>query len=93
MELHDSSSGGVEWTECTFPNRYVQCIPHLCSLIISQTGIGLGGSTSVNCLVYTRGSSDDIDRWAELAQDEQWGWKGMLPYFKKVSGSLLPRPL
>ncbi|KIY69237.1 GMC oxidoreductase [Cylindrobasidium torrendii FP15055 ss-10] len=47
------------------------------------TGIGLGGSTTVNCLVYTRGSKNDIDAWAELSGDDGWSWDNMLQYFKK----------
>ncbi|KAJ7600946.1 hypothetical protein C8J56DRAFT_813923 [Mycena floridula] len=46
-------------------------------------GIGLGGSSAVNCLVYTRGTSDDIDKWARLSADKSWGWDAMLNYFKK----------
>ncbi|KAF9025998.1 alcohol oxidase [Hymenopellis radicata] len=55
------------------------------------TGFGLGGSTSVNCLVYTRGSSDDIDTWAEMTGDEGWSWANMLPYFMKSEKFNLPR--
>ncbi|KAI0676239.1 hypothetical protein C8Q78DRAFT_1065147 [Trametes maxima] len=46
-------------------------------------GIGLGGTSAVNCLVYTRGTKSDIDTWATLSGDESWGWDGLLPYFKK----------
>ncbi|KIK61537.1 hypothetical protein GYMLUDRAFT_224362 [Collybiopsis luxurians FD-317 M1] len=46
-------------------------------------GLGLGGTSAVNCLVYTRGSKQNIDRWAELSGDPSWGWDAMLPYFKK----------
>ncbi|KAF8912301.1 alcohol oxidase [Mucidula mucida] len=55
------------------------------------TGFGLGGSTSVNCLVYTRGSSADIDTWAEMTGDEGWSWANMLPYFMKSEKFNLPR--
>ncbi|KAL1739396.1 hypothetical protein HDZ31DRAFT_49463, partial [Schizophyllum fasciatum] len=47
-------------------------------------GIGLGGTSAVNCLVYTRGTKSDIDTWATLTGDDSWGWDGLLPYFKKV---------
>ncbi|KAI0794391.1 hypothetical protein C8Q74DRAFT_1365854 [Fomes fomentarius] len=46
-------------------------------------GIGLGGTSAVNCLVYTRGTKSDIDTWADLSGDKSWGWDGVLPYFKK----------
>lgn len=34
-------------------------------------------------MIYTRGSSDDFDRYAEISGDEGWSWDNMLPYFKK----------
>ncbi|KAG6810942.1 hypothetical protein H0H92_009683 [Tricholoma furcatifolium] len=43
----------------------------------------LGGSSSTNWLVYTRGSSDDFDRYANVTGDQGWSWNSMLPYFKK----------
>ncbi|RDX49969.1 alcohol oxidase [Lentinus brumalis] len=53
-------------------------------------GIGLGGTSAVNCLVYTRGTKSDIDTWAALSGDESWGWDGVLPYFKKSEKFNLP---
>lgn len=46
-------------------------------------GYTLGGSTSINGMVYTRGSSDDYNRWANLTGDEGWSWNRLLPYFLK----------
>ncbi|KAG6871962.1 hypothetical protein C0995_014473 [Termitomyces sp. Mi166 len=34
-------------------------------------------------LVYTRGSSDDFDRYATVTGDQGWSWNNILPYFKK----------
>ncbi|KAL1730402.1 hypothetical protein EV714DRAFT_250385 [Schizophyllum commune] len=53
-------------------------------------GIGLGGTSAVNCLVYTRGTKSDIDTWATLSGDDSWGWDGLLPYFKKSEKFNLP---
>ncbi|KAI0738641.1 hypothetical protein C8Q80DRAFT_1275610 [Daedaleopsis nitida] len=53
-------------------------------------GIGLGGTSAVNCLVYTRGTKSDIDTWATLSGEESWGWDGVLPYFKKSEKFNLP---
>ncbi|KAF8876867.1 aryl-alcohol-oxidase from pleurotus Eryingii [Infundibulicybe gibba] len=36
-----------------------------------------------NYLVYTRGSSDDFDRYAKVTGDSGWSWNKILPYFKK----------
>ncbi|KAF9458888.1 hypothetical protein BDZ94DRAFT_1312864 [Collybia nuda] len=40
----------------------------------------LGGSTSVNYMVYMRGSSDDFDRYAEVTKESSWGWDHMQEY-------------
>ncbi|TEB26204.1 pyranose dehydrogenase [Coprinellus micaceus] len=43
----------------------------------------LGGCSSMDGMFYTRGSSSDWDRWANVTEDEGWSWKQMLPYFLK----------
>ncbi|KAH9945030.1 aryl-alcohol oxidase-like protein [Epithele typhae] len=43
----------------------------------------LGGSSSINFMLYTRGSSDEYDRVANITGDEGWSWKHMLPYMIK----------
>jgi len=46
-------------------------------------GIGLGGSSLVNGMVYLRGNPHDYERWeAEGAQG--WSYAGVLPYFKRM---------
>ena len=42
----------------------------------------LGGSSSINGLVFIRGQPQDYDAWAQ-AGNAGWGWDGVLPYFKK----------
>lgn len=42
----------------------------------------LGGSSSLNGLLYVRGQREDYDRWAELGNDG-WSFDEVLPYFKK----------
>ncbi|KZS95161.1 aryl-alcohol oxidase-like protein [Sistotremastrum niveocremeum HHB9708] len=44
----------------------------------------LGGSSSINYMMYTRGSSDYWDNIAQYSGDEGWSWNSMLPYFKKL---------
>lgn len=43
----------------------------------------LGGSSSINGMVYVRGNSGDYRRWVE-AGAEGWGWETMLHYFRKA---------
>src|SRR3954470_2619113 len=46
-------------------------------------GRTLGGSTSINAMIYIRGHRLDYDEWASLGNDG-WGYDGVLPYFKKL---------
>ena len=42
----------------------------------------IGGSGSINAMVYVRGQPRDFDDWKALGNDG-WGWDDVLPYFKK----------
>ena len=42
----------------------------------------LGGSSSINGLLYIRGQSDDYNYWRQLG-NIGWGWEDVLPYYKK----------
>src|SRR5690606_11006243 len=43
-------------------------------------GRAIGGSSSINGMVYSRGFAYNYDRWAELGCTG-WGWADMLPHF------------
>ncbi|MTI44799.1 choline dehydrogenase [Roseibium hamelinense] len=42
----------------------------------------LGGSSSINAMVYIRGQHADFDDWKALG-NPGWGWSDVLPYFKR----------
>ncbi len=43
----------------------------------------LGGSSSINAMVYIRGQHADFDDW-EAMGNNGWGWSDVLPYFKRA---------
>ncbi len=42
----------------------------------------LGGSSSINAMIYARGQQQDYDDWAAEG-NAGWGWQDVLPYFKR----------
>jgi choline dehydrogenase-like flavoprotein len=43
----------------------------------------LGGSSSVNAMVFTRGAARDYDRWAGKHGCQGWSFRDVLPYFRR----------
>ncbi|KIC14344.1 choline dehydrogenase [Leisingera sp. ANG-Vp] len=57
--------------------------PHLGGRVMNvPRGKGLGGSSSINGMVYIRGNPMDYEYWAESGADG-WDYAGMLPYFRR----------
>ncbi|MET0085782.1 MAG: GMC family oxidoreductase N-terminal domain-containing protein [Sedimenticola sp.] len=51
--------------------------------ILYARGKVLGGSTSINAMIYMRGQERDYDEWAAITGDESWSWKNVVPVFKR----------
>lgn len=51
--------------------------------IIQPRGKVLGGSSSINGLLYIRGQAQDFDHWRQLG-NAGWGFDDVLPYFRKA---------
>lgn len=51
--------------------------------LIYPRGKVLGGSSSINGMIYMRGQERDYQQWAELTGDDSWRWEHVLPLFKK----------
>jgi choline dehydrogenase len=43
----------------------------------------LGGSSSINAMIYVRGARDDYDEWAQLTGDPSWSYPHVLPLFRR----------
>ncbi|MFK7754493.1 MAG: GMC family oxidoreductase [Sedimentitalea sp.] len=46
----------------------------------------LGGSSSLNGLLYVRGQAQDYDRWAQMG-NRGWSWDDVLPLFKRAENN------
>jgi choline dehydrogenase len=51
--------------------------------ILYPRGRVLGGSSSINGLIYIRGQPEDYDHWGQLG-NRGWSWDDCLPYFRKA---------
>ena len=51
--------------------------------IFLPRGKVLGGSSSINGMMYIRGNRCDYDEWRDLGC-QGWGWDDVLPYFKRA---------
>ncbi len=54
--------------------------------ITAPRGKVIGGSSSINGMVYVRGSAEDFDGWEESGA-KGWGYADVLPYFKRMENS------
>ena len=52
--------------------------------IFLPRGRVLGGSSSINAMVYIRGNRLDYDEWRDVHGCAGWGWDDLLPYFKRA---------
>jgi choline dehydrogenase len=47
-------------------------------------GKGIGGSSSINAMIYMRGQASDYARWSELTGDPIWQWDRTLETYKSI---------
>ncbi|MDE0307691.1 MAG: GMC family oxidoreductase N-terminal domain-containing protein [Albidovulum sp.] len=67
----------VDWCYETQPDRGLNG-----RKISWPRGKVLGGSSSINGLLYVRGQPEDYDRWRQM-NNPGWGWDDVLPLFKR----------
>jgi choline dehydrogenase len=54
--------------------------------LATPRGKVVGGSSSINGMVYVRGHAKDFDTWEDLGA-KGWAYKNVLPYFKRLENS------
>lgn len=67
----------VDWGYFSEPEPYINNRKMFC-----PRGKVLGGSSSINFMIYIRGNHHDYDHWQELG-NIGWSYQDVLPYFKK----------
>ncbi|HEX8199654.1 MAG TPA: GMC family oxidoreductase N-terminal domain-containing protein, partial [Isosphaeraceae bacterium] len=68
---------GLNWRFQTEPEPYTYDRP-----FPIPRGRVLGGTSSLNAMLYVRGEARDYDCWAQLG-NRGWSWDDVLPYFRK----------
>ncbi|WP_433710188.1 GMC family oxidoreductase [Nocardia sp. CA-084685] len=70
--------GAHDWGLFTTPQRHAAD-----RRIFWPRGKVLGGSSSMNGMIYIRGHASDYDEWARETGDQSWSWANVLPLFKR----------
>ncbi|WP_011583017.1 MULTISPECIES: GMC family oxidoreductase [Chelativorans] len=71
-------TGVVDWGYHTVAQRHLDN-----RVMFWPRGKTVGGSTSVNGMVYVRGHPNDFDGWAQMG-NQGWSYDDVLPYFKRL---------
>ena len=92
------AGGKDNWLWIHIPVGYLYCIGNprtdWCFRTEAESGLNgrsilyargrvLGGSSSINAMIYMRGQARDYDRWAQATGDASWSWGQVLPIFKR----------
>ena len=84
LELHVPAAfsklfrGEYDWNYDTVPQPALEN-----RTIFWPRGKTLGGSSSINGMIYMRGQVSDYDGWAAATGDDTWRWEHVLPAFKR----------
>ena len=79
--LPPEKNNKANWAYWTEPQRHLNN-----RKLYWPRGKALGGSSSINGMVYIRGHASDYDHWAQLGCSG-WGWSDVLPYFRRAETS------
>jgi choline dehydrogenase-like flavoprotein len=74
--------GIASWGWSTVPQRHMRDRV----LWYTQAKV-IGGGSTINAQIYTRGNARDYDAWRDEAGCEGWGYRDVLPYFRRSEGN------
>lgn len=93
------AGGRDDWHWIHIPVGYLYCIGNprtdWCYQTVAEPGLNgrainyprgrvLGGSSSINAMLYLRGQARDYDEWAQITGDSGWSWAQVLPAFMAI---------
>jgi len=87
LELHVPAAfsklfrGVYDWNYDTVPQPQLED-----RTVYWPRGRTLGGSSSLNAMMWIRGFAADYDEWADVA-GYRWSWQSLQPYFRRVEGA------
>ena len=76
------TKGIASWGWSTVPQKHMQNR----EIWFTQAKV-VGGGSSINAQIYTRGNAKDYDAWAEDEGCDGWSYREVLPYFKRAEGN------
>ncbi|KAK9299915.1 hypothetical protein QLX08_007218 [Tetragonisca angustula] len=82
------AGSNIDWRYHTQPQQY-GCLARQNRECVVPRGKVMGGSSTINTLIYIRGNRKDYDGWAEAGNDG-WSYEDVLPYFLKSENNLNP---
>ncbi len=92
------AGGKDDWIWIHIPVGYLYCIGNprtdWCYRTQAEAGLNgrsilyargrvLGGSSSINAMIYMRGQAQDYDGWSRITGDSRWSWDRCLPFFRR----------
>ncbi|WP_439591339.1 GMC family oxidoreductase [Microbacterium sp.] len=90
LELHVPAAfsklfrGAYDWNYDTVPQEKLEG-----RTVYWPRGKTLGGSSSLNAMMWVRGFAADYDEWADTA-GSAWSWDSLVPYFQRVENTQDP---
>jgi choline dehydrogenase len=77
--FYKMTTGPLTWGYATAPLAQAEG-----RRMVYPQGRVLGGGSSINAMVYTRGNALDYDDWASEESCEGWSYQEVLPYFRRA---------